>query len=64
MSDTTTSSGVKRREFLKVLGAGAATATAIGCSQERVERLMNRGVEGRHSNFSAGLGACLRAYGQ
>src|SRR5207248_10291882 len=40
MSDTTTSSGVKRREFLKVLGAAGATATAIGCSQERVERLI------------------------
>src|SRR5213076_3258508 len=40
MSDTTTPSGVKRREFLKVLGAAGATATAIGCSQERVERLI------------------------
>src|SRR6266550_3011945 len=40
MSDTTTSSGVRRREFLKVLGAAGATATAIGCSQERVERLI------------------------
>src|SRR6478735_10405787 len=28
--------GVKRRDFLKVLGA----ATAVGCSQERVEKLI------------------------
>jgi len=40
MSDATASNGVKRREFLKVLGAAGATATAIGCSQERVERLI------------------------
>src|SRR5215208_3257713 len=40
MSSDTKISGVKRREFLKVLGAtGAATAT-IGCSSERVERLI------------------------
>jgi Fe-S-cluster-containing dehydrogenase component len=31
---------VKRREFLKVLGSTGAAATAIGCSQERVEQLI------------------------
>jgi anaerobic selenocysteine-containing dehydrogenase/Fe-S-cluster-containing dehydrogenase component len=34
------SAGVKRRDFLKVLGAAGATTTAIGCSQERVEKLI------------------------
>jgi molybdopterin-containing oxidoreductase family iron-sulfur binding subunit len=31
---------VKRREFLKVLGSTGAAATAVGCSQERVEQLI------------------------
>ena len=31
MTDTTTQ-GVKRRDFLKVLGVGGAAATATGCS--------------------------------
>lgn len=35
-----TKTGVKRREFLKVLGATTATAGAIGCSQEKVEKLI------------------------
>jgi molybdopterin-containing oxidoreductase family iron-sulfur binding subunit len=32
--------GVKRREFLKVLGAGAAVTTMLGCGSEKVERLI------------------------
>jgi Fe-S-cluster-containing dehydrogenase component len=32
--------GVKRRDFLKVLGAGAAVTTMIGCGSEKVERLI------------------------
>src|SRR5678816_3434660 len=40
MSSETKTSGVKRREFLKVVGAGGAAATAIGCSSERVEKLI------------------------
>ena len=32
--------GVKRRDFLKVLGAAGAATTAVGCSQERVEKLI------------------------
>lgn len=31
---------VKRRDFLKVVGAGTATAGAIGCSSEKVEKLI------------------------
>ena len=31
---------VKRRDFLKVLGAGGAAATAVGCSTEKVEKLI------------------------
>ncbi|HEX6575808.1 MAG TPA: molybdopterin-dependent oxidoreductase [Gemmatimonadaceae bacterium] len=40
MSSETSKPGVKRREFLKVVGAGSATATMIGCSSERVEKLI------------------------
>jgi len=34
------SDGIKRRDFLKVVGAGGAGATMFGCSTERVERLL------------------------
>jgi anaerobic selenocysteine-containing dehydrogenase/Fe-S-cluster-containing dehydrogenase component len=37
---TTPARNVKRREFLKVLGATGAATTAIGCSSERVEKLI------------------------
>ncbi len=40
MSETTESDGVKRRDFLKILGAGSATVAAIGCSSDRVEKLI------------------------
>ncbi|MDP1857225.1 MAG: hypothetical protein Q8K82_01060, partial [Gemmatimonadaceae bacterium] len=40
MSQSTGSAGVKRREFLKVLGAAGAVTTSIGCSQETVEKLI------------------------
>src|SRR5512133_3795253 len=40
MSSETTKPGVKRREFLKVVGATGAATTAIGCSSERVEKLI------------------------
>ncbi|HEX6627823.1 MAG TPA: molybdopterin-dependent oxidoreductase [Gemmatimonadaceae bacterium] len=44
-SDSTTavtprSNGVKRREFLKVLGAGTAATTVLGCASEKVEKLI------------------------
>ena len=32
--------GIKRRDFLKVIGAGGAGATVFGCSTERVEQLI------------------------
>ena len=31
---------LRRREFLKVLGATSAAATAVGCTNERVEQLI------------------------
>jgi len=32
--------GIKRRDFLKVIGAGGAGASMFGCSTERVEKLL------------------------
>ena len=32
--------GVKRREFLKILGAGTAAGASVGCSTEKVEKLI------------------------
>ncbi len=40
MSTTPEKPRVKRREFLKVLGAAGATTAAVGCSQEKVEKLI------------------------
>ncbi|HET9684500.1 MAG TPA: molybdopterin-dependent oxidoreductase [Gemmatimonadaceae bacterium] len=40
MSNDTGSPGVKRRDFLKVLGAAGATAGAVGCSSEKVGKLI------------------------
>jgi len=40
MSSEAKPSGVKRRDFLKVVGAGTAVAASIGCSSEKVEKLI------------------------
>jgi len=40
MAKETEAGAVKRRDFLKVLGATGAATTLIGCSPERVERLI------------------------
>src|SRR5215208_1714513 len=40
MSSDTKITGVKRREFLKVVGATGAATGMIGCSSERVEKLI------------------------
>ncbi len=40
MSQSTGSTGVRRREFLKVLGAAGAVTSTIGCGQEQVEKLI------------------------
>src|SRR5690606_15168846 len=40
MSTTSGSSGVQRRSFLKVLGASGVAAGAIGCSSDRVDKLI------------------------
>ncbi len=41
MSTEPNASGVKRRDFLKVVGAGtAAASTMIGCSSEKIEKLI------------------------
>lgn len=36
----TAPNGVKRREFLKVLGVGTAATTMLGCTSEKVEKLI------------------------
>src|SRR3954469_10948598 len=40
MPNETQSGGVRRREFLKVLGAGSAAAATIGCTSEKVGKLI------------------------
>jgi molybdopterin-containing oxidoreductase family iron-sulfur binding subunit len=40
MSHDTGSTGVKRRDFLKVLGAAGATVSSVGCSSEKVGKLI------------------------
>ena len=38
---TETGTGVKRRDFLKILGATGASTAVVGCSSEKVGKLMN-----------------------
>jgi Fe-S-cluster-containing dehydrogenase component len=40
MSSEKAAAGVKRRDFLKVVGAGTAATTMVGCSSESVEKLI------------------------
>jgi molybdopterin-containing oxidoreductase family iron-sulfur binding subunit len=40
MSTDPKSSGVKRRDFLKILGAGATATAAVGCGTDHVEKLI------------------------
>src|SRR5512139_4176475 len=40
MTQTTEPNGVRRRQFLKVLGAAGAATTAVGCTNEQVEKLI------------------------
>ncbi len=40
MSNDTESKGVKRRDFLKVLGTAGATVTTVGCSSDGVAKLI------------------------
>ena len=40
MSTESESKGIKRRDFLKVVGGGAAIAATIGCESDRVEKLI------------------------
>jgi len=39
-AETATPTAVKRRDFLKVLGVGAAATTMLGCASEKVEKLI------------------------
>src|SRR6185503_7201445 len=40
MTQPSGSAGVKRRDFLKVLGVASAATTTVGCFQEDVEKLI------------------------
>ena len=63
------STGVRRREFLKVLGASGAAATAIGCTNERVEQLIpyltspDHTVPGVSTYFATTCRECATACG-
>ncbi|MBK6488533.1 MAG: 4Fe-4S dicluster domain-containing protein [Gemmatimonadetes bacterium] len=69
MSQSTGSAGVKRREFLKVLGAAGAATTTIGCSQEKVEKLIpylvspDQTVPGVSTHYSTTCRECATACG-
>ena len=39
-ADNSKTAGVRRREFLKVLGASGAAAATVGCSSEQVGKLI------------------------
>ncbi len=40
VNTTSPTDGVKRREFLKVIGASGAAATLVGCASDKVEKLI------------------------
>ncbi|MEO6444133.1 MAG: 4Fe-4S dicluster domain-containing protein [Gemmatimonadaceae bacterium] len=69
MSQSTGSAGVKRREFLKVLGAAGAVTTTIGCGQEKVEKLIpylvspDQTVPGVSTYFSTTCRECATGCG-
>jgi molybdopterin-containing oxidoreductase family iron-sulfur binding subunit len=69
MSVPDAGTGVRRREFLKVLGATSAAATAFGCTNERVEQLIpyvtspDHTVPGVSTYFATTCRECATACG-
>ncbi|MGQ0640976.1 MAG: molybdopterin-dependent oxidoreductase [Gemmatimonadaceae bacterium] len=69
MSVPDAANGVRRREFLKVLGATSAAATAFGCTNERVEQLIpyvtspDHTVPGVSTYFATTCRECAAACG-
>ncbi|HEX5829886.1 MAG TPA: molybdopterin-dependent oxidoreductase [Gemmatimonadaceae bacterium] len=69
MSTDTGSAGVKRRDFLKVLGAAGAAGATIGCSSDRVEKLIpylnqpDNTVPGVSSYYATTCRECMAACG-
>ncbi|MGH7695362.1 MAG: molybdopterin-dependent oxidoreductase, partial [Gemmatimonadaceae bacterium] len=69
MSRTGGTTAVRRREFLKVLGASTAAATAVGCTNEHVEQLIpyltspDNTVPGVSTYFATTCRECATACG-
>ena len=69
MSTEPKSTGVKRRDFLKVVGAAGATATMVGCGTGDVEKLIpylvspDNTVPGVSSYYATTCRECAAACG-
>jgi anaerobic selenocysteine-containing dehydrogenase len=69
MSDADGTAGLRRREFLKVIGATSAAASAVGCSRERVEQLIpyvtspDHTVPGVSTHYATTCRECAAACG-
>ena len=66
---TETESGVKRREFLKILGAAGASSAVVGCSSEKVGKLIpyvtapDNTVAGVSQYYATTCGECATGCG-
>lgn len=66
---TETETGVKRREFLKILGAAGASTAVVGCSSEKVGKLIpyvispDNTVPGVSQYYATSCGECATGCG-
>jgi len=69
MSTDPKSPGVKRRDFLKILGAGSAVTATVGCSTDHVEKLIpyvvhpDQTVPGASTYYATTCRECASACG-